>query len=353
MKLIQNLPVTPMDIIGDVHGELEALEMLLEKLGYQESGYHPEGRKLVFLGDLVDRGPDSPGVLEKVIELVNSGHAQCVLGNHELNLLRDDPKPGNEWFVSPDQETEYPATKVTPEQKPVFERFLASLPLVLERSDLRIVHACWNAAAIDSAREIHESELGVIDFFDQNMQSISRQLERDGVVDRRDEETQRLAVDLKDKKTTPEYLPARAEYDAAWQMNNPVRVLTSGEEEPAGKPFWAGGKWRMVSRVPWWDHYVESAPVIIGHYWRKFGDAGKYMDDKHGPDIFVGIEPHHWMGKQCNVYCVDFSVGARYKERGKNTPPFQGQLSALRVPEWEVVHDTREGFDIGPPGRNC
>lgn len=353
MKLIQELSRAPIDIIGDIHGELEALEILLEKLGYQESGDHSEGRKLVFLGDLTDRGPDSPGVMEKVIGLVNSGHAQCVLGNHELNLLRDDPKLGNEWFVSPNQETEYPAVTVTPEQKPVFERFLTSLPLVLKRDDLRIVHACWNAASFDSVREIDDPTTGVIDFFDQNSQSIGRQLVRDGVEARKDEEAQRLIFDLRDENTTPDYLPAQAEYDAAWQMNNPVRVLTSGEEAPAGKPFWAGGKWRMVGRVPWWDHYDEPVPVIIGHYWRKFSDAGKYMEDKRGPDIFDGIEPHHWMGKQSNVYCVDFSVGRRHKERTNSAPPFQGQLSALRVPEWEVVHDTRDGFGIGTPGQNC
>ncbi|MEW5352728.1 polynucleotide kinase-phosphatase [Streptomyces sp. 16-176A] len=72
----------PFDIIGDVHGCSAELEALLGKLGYTD-GVHPEGRTAVFVGDLVDRGPDSPGVLRRVMAMVTSGHALCVPGNHE------------------------------------------------------------------------------------------------------------------------------------------------------------------------------------------------------------------------------------------------------------------------------
>ncbi|MFC9316709.1 polynucleotide kinase-phosphatase [Streptomyces nigra] len=72
----------PFDIIGDVHGCASELEALLGKLGYVD-GVHPEGRTAVFVGDLVDRGPDSPGVLRRVMAMVESGNALCVPGNHE------------------------------------------------------------------------------------------------------------------------------------------------------------------------------------------------------------------------------------------------------------------------------
>ncbi|MEV7447875.1 polynucleotide kinase-phosphatase [Streptomyces nigra] len=72
----------PFDIIGDVHGCASELEALLGKLGYVD-GVHPEGRTAVFVGDLVDRGPDSPGVLRRVMAMVKSGNALCVPGNHE------------------------------------------------------------------------------------------------------------------------------------------------------------------------------------------------------------------------------------------------------------------------------
>ncbi|MFH9013514.1 polynucleotide kinase-phosphatase [Streptomyces sp. NPDC017943] len=72
----------PFDIIGDIHGCSAELEALLGKLGYVD-GVHPEGRTAVFVGDLVDRGPDSPGVLRRVMAMVKSGNALCVPGNHE------------------------------------------------------------------------------------------------------------------------------------------------------------------------------------------------------------------------------------------------------------------------------
>ncbi|MFJ4876282.1 polynucleotide kinase-phosphatase [Streptomyces sp. NPDC088745] len=77
----------PFDIIGDIHGCRSELETLLAKLGY-EDGTHPEGRTAVFVGDLVDRGPDSPGVLRRVMGMVASGNALCVPGNHENKLGR-------------------------------------------------------------------------------------------------------------------------------------------------------------------------------------------------------------------------------------------------------------------------
>ncbi|MFG2520105.1 polynucleotide kinase-phosphatase [Streptomyces sp. NPDC048527] len=77
----------PFDIIGDIHGCAGELETLLSRLGYAD-GVHPEGRTAVFVGDLVDRGPDSPGVLRRVMSMVKSGNALCVPGNHENKFGR-------------------------------------------------------------------------------------------------------------------------------------------------------------------------------------------------------------------------------------------------------------------------
>jgi len=86
----------PFDIIGDVHGCFAELVQLLRTLGYAErdgsSGVRkfapPNGRKAIFLGDLVDRGPNSPGVLRIVMQMVEDGHAFCVPGNHDTKLMR-------------------------------------------------------------------------------------------------------------------------------------------------------------------------------------------------------------------------------------------------------------------------
>jgi protein phosphatase len=86
----------PFDAIGDIHGCRAELEALLTDLGYQVSrdhdgravGAHHSGRRVVFVGDLVDRGPDTPGVLRLVMGMVAAGDALCVPGNHESKLLR-------------------------------------------------------------------------------------------------------------------------------------------------------------------------------------------------------------------------------------------------------------------------
>ena len=90
----------PFDVIGDVHGCFDELRALLDKLGYlveecaepsNGHGYavrHPEGRKAILVGDLVDRGPKIPAVLRLAMSLVESGAGLCVPGNHETKLLR-------------------------------------------------------------------------------------------------------------------------------------------------------------------------------------------------------------------------------------------------------------------------
>jgi protein phosphatase len=85
----------PFDIIGDVHGCYDELEELLVELGYARRDHdgrsvfaHPEGRRAVFVGDLVDRGPKILDSVRLVRDMVESGHALCVPGNHDMKLVR-------------------------------------------------------------------------------------------------------------------------------------------------------------------------------------------------------------------------------------------------------------------------
>ncbi|HEV2199983.1 MAG TPA: polynucleotide kinase-phosphatase [Bryobacteraceae bacterium] len=85
----------PFDIVGDVHGCFDEMTELLTQLGYEvveDSGDYrvtpPEGRKVIFVGDLVDRGPKIPAVLRLAISMVEAGQALCVPGNHDMKLLR-------------------------------------------------------------------------------------------------------------------------------------------------------------------------------------------------------------------------------------------------------------------------
>src|SRR5262249_5839391 len=81
----------PFDVIGDVHGCIDELQRLFHQLGYvpEKAGYrHPDGRRAVFVGDLVDRGPGNLPVLQLAMAMRDAGHALTVLGNHDRKLLR-------------------------------------------------------------------------------------------------------------------------------------------------------------------------------------------------------------------------------------------------------------------------
>jgi len=82
----------PFDIVGDIHGCCDELEQLLVELGYElgaDGAYaHTEGRRVIFVGDLVDRGPRIVDSVRLVKSMVDAGTALCVPGNHDMKLVR-------------------------------------------------------------------------------------------------------------------------------------------------------------------------------------------------------------------------------------------------------------------------
>ncbi len=328
MTLVQPLFDGPIDIVGDIHGEHVALHELLDALGYVD-GFHPD-RRLVFVGDLCDRGPDSPGVIAFVRDLVVRGLAQCVLGNHELNLLRADSKHGNRWFTNPSHEEQRrefaTSAAINPAHKPATLAFLATLPLALERPDLRVVHAAWHVPSIDALRGFHDV-IAAFDHYERITDQAIAELAAAAIAEL-------AGRDVHQRSPAPPLLEAVAARDVLHQNGNPVRVLTSGLERVATRPFWASGKWRMVDRVRWWHDYDASIPVVIGHYWR---NASPVLSGNK-PDAFDGAPKTAWFGPLDNVYCVDFSVGGRYYERTRGLP-YTTHLGALRWPERELVLD--------------
>ncbi|MGN7703951.1 polynucleotide kinase-phosphatase [Cellulosimicrobium sp. 22601] len=141
----------PFDAIGDVHGCLDELVALLGELGYavvrDDAGRpvdaaHPAGRRAIFLGDLVDRGPDSPGVLRLAMGMVRAGHALGVPGNHEHKLVR--ALGGRDVKVSHGLETTLAQLAEEPEE---FRREVAEFcrdlvsHLVLDDGRLVVAHA--------------------------------------------------------------------------------------------------------------------------------------------------------------------------------------------------------------------
>jgi protein phosphatase len=135
----------PFDIISDIHGCYDELVGLLQDLDYtfiDGLWKHPAGRKLVFLGDLVDRGPKTPQVLRLVMAQVKAGLAFCVPGNHDIKLLKwlngKDVKPTHGLQESINQLMQEP-----PEFRMEVKQFIDSLisHYVLDSGNLVVAHA--------------------------------------------------------------------------------------------------------------------------------------------------------------------------------------------------------------------
>jgi hypothetical protein len=328
--LVQPMFEGPVDVVGDVHGEFAALSALLAMLGYNARGEHPEGRRLVFVGDLCDRGEDSAGVLRFVADLAGRGLAQMTLGNHEMNTLRRDRKSGSEWFFDSDgrpREAEF---------GDVLE-FLKELPLVLERPDLRVVHAAWVESAI---AQVRTEQVDALTAFERHERQVKERSMALGLEAGARREMQEWGPQLEDRHAQVPMLDAVGTLDEYIQIGNPIRVLTSGVERRARRPFFASGKWRFVDRVPWWEAYADPVPVVFGHYWRWWELESQEKLSKGEPSLFTGVGPEEWLptarGRQ--AMCVDYGVGARVKERaaGKSAP-FETRLGALRFPERQLV----------------
>ena len=139
----------PFDIIGDVHGCRAELTRLLQQLGYSglpERAVPPPGRKAIFVGDLVDRGPDSRGVLHLVLEMADAGNALCVPGNHDAKLAR--------WIRGRSvhiahglEQTIEQLESIGPDFLERVATFIDDLPshLILDRGQLVVAHAGMRA----------------------------------------------------------------------------------------------------------------------------------------------------------------------------------------------------------------
>lgn len=135
----------PFDVIGDVHGCLTELQELLGRLGYdpQQGWQHPEGRTAIFVGDLVDRGPDSAGVLRLVQEMVGSGAALAVMGNHDDKLVQALRARGKGHWPADLTATLAQLAAQPPEVQGELREFVSGLisHLVLDEGRLVVAHA--------------------------------------------------------------------------------------------------------------------------------------------------------------------------------------------------------------------
>lgn len=160
------------DFIGDVHGCANTLERLLQQLGYskQRGVYRHPQRQVIFLGDIVDRGPRIREALHLVRDMVEARSALMILGNHEFNAITytTPAGPGSSEYLRPHTPGASRQIAETLQQFDdhlqewlAFVRWFVELPLFLELQHpltgqvFRAVHACWDHALIDKHRQTY------------------------------------------------------------------------------------------------------------------------------------------------------------------------------------------------------
>ncbi len=148
------------DVIGDIHGYGTHLEGLLLSMGYSEgaNGYSHPNRRAVFVGDLVDRGPNQRRTIEVVRAMVMSGAAKMVLGNHELNAIGytlPNPVIAGEYVrIHSDRNRRThkafldQLVEGSADHQEAIDWF-KSLPIWLDLGGIRVAHACWHEASIN------------------------------------------------------------------------------------------------------------------------------------------------------------------------------------------------------------
>lgn len=348
-SLVERLPDGPLDVIGDVHGEADALRALLVRLG-ADPELGRATRPIVFVGDLVDRGPDTPAVLRIVRRLMDAGNAFMVLGNHELNTLRGDVKPGSSWVFYDRHPYSSPgvgrdrflagespgASRVSLDERTELLAWLDEQPIVLERDDLRVVHACWTPELAHNLPKAgaHVSARTAWDRFDDRLDDRYQHI----IAAARDERRAHSGLRDPDRRVE-ERLANHIDLTVLEHVENPVRGMVCGlENEVAPEKYrFINGKWRLTERTPWWKEYEGNTPILIGHYWRRRDSLCGPRDAKPHPWDAYGLDGWSEHG---NVYCLDFSVGYRFKERkrGHSGRSCLG-LAALRWPEKVLVFD--------------
>jgi hypothetical protein len=280
------------DLIGDIHGHSGPLVELLKKLGYLESNgvYRQSERKVIFLGDFIDRGPNQREVIEIVRPMIDEGAALAVMGNHEFNAIA--------WSaLDPDDPSEYLRTH-TKQHRRQHQAFLdayqgaddyaeliewfRALPLWLDLPGLRVVHACWDDVLMQDLQVCYPSI------------------------------NQYLDDDLLEKASRK----GRNEHEA-------IETLLKGKEIelPKGHRFFdKDGHARHEVRIRWFDAdartYQEAflgPETARSHIPEDPIGADHLLQYSHSdPPVFIG---HYWLTTEPellapNVACLDYSVAA-------------------------------------------
>jgi Calcineurin-like phosphoesterase len=287
----QDTHMTTYDVIPDIHGQSTKLETALHRLGWRRAALgwtHPDpDRQIVFLGDFIDRGPDNAAVLKTVRQLVDTGKARAIMGNHELNALHfhtlHDGQPLRKH--SPKNIKQHRSFL---DQFPVGDpqthsalNWMRGLPLFHEEDGFRAVHACWTGALIDRLKT----------------------LTGNGVL-------------------SDEQLIRAADPNKADEMFTLTEQITKGPEHPLPNGLSItdkDGTVRHDVRLQWWNATART--------WREIAISVPSLDELPDEDLpemvasqtYPADEPpvffgHYWLSgdpvlQAPNALCLDYSAG--------------------------------------------
>ncbi len=291
--------MNPIDVIGDVHGCADELQGLLQTLGYSmvEGAFRHPDRSVVFVGDLIDRGPQQVEVISIARSMVEAGSAQVLMGNHEFNAISyvtPDPRdPGS--FMRP--RTGPKGAKNRHQHKDFLAQigensvlhrdvitWFKALPLYLDLDDLRVVHACWHDYSIKALGDLEPGRPLSDQFF----------------------------------------VEANTEDDSLFEA---IDTLLKGPEVPLGSfgPYVdKGGHARCDARIRWWDRSASTLRELAEIPPNTFTPAGDPFPEL--PDLpsesahrfrYAGNVPvffgHYWFSGTPRIAgphtaCVDYSA---------------------------------------------
>ena len=276
------------DIIGDIHGHADELEALLEKLNYQKMDgvYRHPNRKVIFIGDYIDRGPKILQTLQIVKKMVDQGHAIALMGNHEYNALCYHTQDISGHYLRPhtnkNKDQHHHTLNQFEDYSEEWQSYLdwfRTLPLFYENNELRAVHACWDQTEIDFLKR-------KLDHHNFNDELLKESTQTDSAL------YQAIEITLKGKEIR---LPNNTFFfDKDGHQRNMIRIkwwenpkqlsykeysvnqINDIEDSPISSD--------MASKISFYSD--KEKPVFFGHYWLQ----GKPKKLKH------------------NVICTDYSV---------------------------------------------
>ena len=276
------------DLIGDIHGHADKLEQLLHKLGYEKKAgayFHPK-RKVLFVGDYIDRGPKIKETLEIVKAMVDNDNAIALMGNHEYNALCfhfQETEGGHlRKHLIKNIIQHYETLKQFQNKQKEYEGYIdwfKTLPLFYETDTFRAVHACWDNNNIQYLKKTLKNNRLTDELI---FQSVKKETALSKAIDQT----------LKGKEIkmphglffTDKDGNERNEYRIKWWENPSLMTYKSISILP-------------FENLP--DQLIEASVIKADEYYS--------ADDKK---VFFG---HYWLeGQPClykeNVCCLDYSV---------------------------------------------